>query len=264
MNLSLATTACPHLDLSAALDFIKCAGYPGIELFRLRTDSAPALQSASLKMVRAWIADADIALTGLNVRNLTGRRSDTDTLDPKYNLDQVEWDLHLARALGLDAVNLRLEPRSNADSAKSIQLLQELRQRVPDIAVNVACGRGSTLDTHEGYARILDGCDANVRILVDTAALIEAELDVIQLIETAGPRIGLVHLCDTDGQSPVPMGQGTLPLKVLIKSLATVGYAQAMVINPDRVVPIAASPDEFLDTAIDARRHVENALAAIW
>jgi len=46
-----------------------------------------------------------------------GQRSDTDRHDPECNLHQLAWDMHLARALGLGAVNLRPRPRAEATAA---------------------------------------------------------------------------------------------------------------------------------------------------
>ncbi len=260
-NLSLSATACPRLDLPGALAFAREAGYRGIELFRLRTDSAPVLQPASLTTVRGWISASGLTLTGLNVRDLTGCRSDTDTHDPDYNLHQVTWDMHLARALGLDAVNLRCGPSTSATLGELIPLIQALRERVPDIAVNVACRPGSCLCSAADCQRVLEACDDGIRILVDTAALLVTDQDVPAFVEACTPRIGLVHLGDAKAGKPVPLGEGALPLAALVQALADVSDDRPLVINPDGALATSSSTERFLQAAINARQRVEEAWA---
>ena len=110
MNLSFSPTVCPEALLSDALEMAKNAGFGKIELFRAWTESSPIHPDTSVRMVRECLQAAGVTLTGLNVRNLTGRKADSDERNLPYNLGQVEWDIHLARALGLKTANLKGAP----------------------------------------------------------------------------------------------------------------------------------------------------------
>ena len=51
-------------------------------------------------MVRERLSSAEIELSGLTIRSLTGRKADSNERNLAYNLRQIEWDIHLARAIG--------------------------------------------------------------------------------------------------------------------------------------------------------------------
>ena len=119
MQLTCSTSVCPDLLLPQALDFVKQAGFDSIELFRARTESSPAHPDLTVPLVRQHLHEAGIRLTGLNIRNLTGRKADSDERNLDYNLYQVEWDIHLARALEL------VTAAGNKDAAGAIRAQME-------------------------------------------------------------------------------------------------------------------------------------------
>ncbi|MYI60134.1 MAG: hypothetical protein F4105_00430, partial [Gemmatimonadetes bacterium] len=97
MHLVFSPTLCPDLLLPQVLDLAKAAGFSRLELFRAYTESTPVHRDWSVPMVRTAIADAGLALSGFNIRNLTGRKADSDARNLAYNLRQLEWDSHLGR-----------------------------------------------------------------------------------------------------------------------------------------------------------------------
>ena len=107
MRLVFSPTLCPDALLPAVLDLATTAGFTHLELFRAHTQSTPVHDDWSVPMVRAAIAAAGLTLSGFNIRNLTGRKADSDERNLNYNLRQLEWDIHLGRALGLKEMNTR-------------------------------------------------------------------------------------------------------------------------------------------------------------
>ncbi len=107
VTLSFSPTVCPEALLPEALVIAGNAGFDQIELFRTWTESSPVHPDTSVRTVRDRLRDAGTTLTGLNIRDLTGRKADSDERNLAYNLRQVEWDIHLARALGLNSANLK-------------------------------------------------------------------------------------------------------------------------------------------------------------
>ncbi|SVD04324.1 uncharacterized protein METZ01_LOCUS357178, partial [marine metagenome] len=86
-------------------------------------------------MVREALADAGLALTSLNIRNLTGRKADSDEHDLAYNLRQLEWDIHLGRALGLSSINTKGGERTDEALADLIEGVNTLLNKIPDISL---------------------------------------------------------------------------------------------------------------------------------
>ncbi len=255
MNLSCSTTACPALALPDALEFVGKAGYAGIELFRVETASAPELQLASLATVRRWIADSGLALTGLNIRDLTGRKADTNERNLTYNLHQLEWDMHLAHALHLRCVNVQ-GGRHTAESLEDlIEGLNQMIERLPDMTINLASRRGTCLVSLADYREVLPQVGERVRLLLDTGNLIAAGQDVIRCAETFADRIGLVRLRDHDGARHVPVGEGRLPFGDLFKLLRDVEYDGCLVVALQQV-----RRETQFDAAVNARRYVEQVL----
>ena len=257
MNLSFSPTVCPEALLSDALEMAKNAGFDRIELFRAWTESSPIHPDTSVRMVRECLQAAGVTLTGLNVRNLTGRKADSDERNLHYNLGQVEWDIHLARALGLKTANLKGGARTQEAQEDLIEGVNQLLERVPDVTVNLGNHMGSRLQDLADYQTVMPHLDGRVRILLDTGHLLSAGGDILQFAETFADRIGLVHLGDQQGDQPVPFGEGDLPFEGLIRTLKGAGYDGTLVVELEGVT--WADPAEAARTE---REYVETILAA--
>ena len=255
MKLSCSVTACPDLLLPDALAFVGKAGYHGIELFRAKTESNPGIQHASVMTVRQWIADSGIVLTGLNIRDLTGRKADTNERNLRYNLHQLEWDMHLAHALRLGCVNIQGGLHTAEARDDLIEGLNQLVERRTDMTINLASRRGTCLETLADYRSVLPQVGEQVKVLLDTGNLIAAGEDAIRCAEALAGRIGLVRLRDHDGERHVAFGEGRLAFNDLFKQLRDVEYDGGVVVELQQV----RSEMQF-DAAVDARQYVEDAL----
>ncbi len=147
MKLSYSPTICPKALLPEALSFARQAGFDRIELFRTWTASSPVHPDSSVRMVRDTVREHDVTLSGLNIRNLTGRKADSDERNLPYNLRQLEWDIHLARALGLSSVNIKGGARTSEAMEDLIEGCNRLVDSVPDITLNLGNHVGNRLET---------------------------------------------------------------------------------------------------------------------
>ncbi|HAA76533.1 TPA: hypothetical protein DCE37_15575 [Candidatus Latescibacteria bacterium] len=255
MNLTFSTTVCPQALLPEATEFARKAGFNRIELFRTWTESSPVHPDWSVPMVRDQLDEAGLILTGLNIRNITGRKADSDERNLNYNVRQVTWDLHLARALRLQVANTKGGKRTDEALEDLIEGVNGILERVEDISLNLGNHHGNRLQTLEDFQAVLPNVDERARVLIDTGHLLTSGEDVMAFAEGIADRVGLVHLRDQKGETPVAFGEGDLPIKELLDLLKGAGYDGELVIEMEKVDwadPLAAT--------IQAREHVKNLL----
>jgi sugar phosphate isomerase/epimerase len=257
MNLSFSTTACPKAELPEALEICNAAGFDKIELFRTWTESSPVHDNTSVPMVRERLNKAGVTLTGLNIRNITGRKADSDERDLAYNLRQIVWDIHLARALHLTSANTKGGQRTDEALADLIEGVNTTLERMENFTLNLGNHAGNRLQGLEDFQAVMPHVNERAKILLDTGHLLTAGEDILRFAETFADRIGLVHLRDQKEDTPVPFGEGDLPFQDLIKILKGAGYDGTLVIELEKVT--WGSPAE---AAATARTYIENLLAS--
>ncbi len=235
MNLTFSTTVCPRALLPEATEFAKRTGFNRIELFRTWTESSPVHPDWSVPMVRDHLDEVGLTLTGLNVRNITGRSADSDERNLQYNLRQITWDIHLARALRLRTANTKGGARNDDALEDLIEGINSLLERIDDISLNLGNHHGNRLQTLGDFQSVLPNVDERAKVLIDTGHLLSSGENVMAFAEGVAERIGLVHLRDQKGGTPVAFGEGDLPLKPLISLLKDVDYAGELVIEMEKV-----------------------------
>lgn len=255
MQLVFSPTICPDLQLPAALELAKGAGFARIELFRAWTESSPVHAETSVPMVRERIAAAGFQLSALNIRNLTGRKADSDERNLPYNLRQLEWDIHLGRALGVETVNSKGGARTDEALEDLVAGVNSLLERLPQIQLNLGNQLGNRLQSVDDYKAVMPELDERARVLVDTGHLLTAGENVLAFAEAFAERIGLVHLRDQQGEKPVPFGEGELPFFELLALLKDADYSGDLVIELEQVD--WAQPRAAL---VAAREYVEGLL----
>ena len=254
MDLVFSPTACPDLELPRALELAANSGFKRIQLFRDATQSSPVHPNTSVPMVRERIAAAHFSLAGLNIRNLTGRKADSDEHNLSYNLRQLEWDIHLGRALGLTEFNLRGGARTDEAQEDLIEGTNELLERLPDVRLNLGNQQGNRLQGLADFQAILPALDERARVLLNAGHLLAVDEDVLAFAQAFAGRIAVVHLRDLRGDRPVPFGQGDLPFAELFSILKGAQYAGDFVIELENFD--WASPRDALSAA---RAYVEEA-----
>ena len=258
MKLTCSTTVCPDYLLPEALQLVRDAGFDSIEIFRTWSESSPVHPDWSARRVREKLDETGITLSGLNIRNITGRKADSDERNLAYNLRQIEWDIHLARALRLSTANTKGGARTDEAFEDLIEGANTLLERVPDFTLNLGNHKGNRLEGLGDYRAVMPEISERARVLLDTGHLLAAGEDIMPFAEAFPERIGLVHLRDQVGDKPVPFGEGGLPFEPLLKLLHDANYQGYLVIELEHVgwAPI-------VEATIAAREYVEGILARL-
>jgi len=255
MQLVFSPTSCPDLELPAVLSLAKDAGFSRLELFRDWTESSPVHAETSVPMARERIAAAGFQLSGLNIRNLTGRKADSDERNLPYNLRQLEWDIHLGRALGAEAMSTKGGARTDEAMEDLVEGVNTLLERLPQIQLNLGNQAGNRLQGIEDYKAVMPQLDVRAKVLVDTGHLLSVGENVLAFAEAFAERIGLVHLRDQQSEKPVPFGEGDLPFFELFALLKDADYKGDLVVELEQVD--WAEPNMAL---VAAREYVEGLL----
>ena len=201
MKLTCSTTVCPDYLLPEALQLVRDAGFDSIELFRTWSESSPVHPDWSARRVREKLDETGITLSGLNIRNITGRKADSDERNLAYNLRQIEWDIHLARALRLSTANTKGGARTDEAFEDLIEGANTLLERVPDFTLNLGNHKGNRLEGLGDYRAVMPEISERARVLLDTGHLLAAGEDIMPFAEAFPERIGLVHLRDQQLES---------------------------------------------------------------
>jgi sugar phosphate isomerase/epimerase len=253
MQLSLHPSLCPHLRLGEFLRLAKEAGFGAVELCRGDSESSPVHPETSVRMVRDQLKAAGLQPSGFNIRPLTGRKADSDERNLAYNLRQIEWDIHLGRALGLRTASLKGGARTGEARSDLRAGVQQLLRRIPDFTLNLGSASGTPVQGLAEYQALIPCLDPRAGVLLDTGALLEAGEDPLRVAQVFGRRVGVVHLRDLRGGAPAPLGQGDLDCAGLVGQLRAVGYRGALVV----ALGPAAAP---LEAARQARTALERLL----
>ncbi len=231
MILSCRTMVCPQLRLPEALALVKDAGYDGIELVRLGAESTPVHPEISVRVARETIQASGLLLTGFEIRPLTGRKADSDQRDLAYNLRQLEWDIHLARALGCRDIAVFGGAPNDEAREDLIAGIAALVEKIPDIRLNVGSRPETCLVTLADYQAILPQQPERARLLLDTGSLRAAGEDPLAVARAFSGRIGSVRL-----------DPSVTDTTALIETLSACGYDSPLTIDlPPAEDPLAAA-----------------------
>ena len=231
MILSCRTMVCPQLRLPEALALVKDAGYAGIELVRLGAESTPVHPQISVRMARETIQSSGLRLTGFEIRPLTGRKADSDQRDLSYNLRQLEWDIHLARALGCREIAVFGGAPTVEAREDLVAGIAQLLEKIPDIGLNVGSRPETCLVTLADYRAVLPPQPARARLLLDTVALRAAGEDLLAVAREFTGRIGSVRLDPSAADTAA-----------LLETLNACGYEGPLTIDlPPAEDPLAAA-----------------------
>jgi sugar phosphate isomerase/epimerase len=129
--------------------------------------------------------------------------------------------------------------RSNTDDPKAldncVDFLKELDKRIanyPGIRLALEPHYGSSLQKREDFRYIFDRVDSpRIGITVDTGHFHSAEVDTIAFIKEFGSKVLNIHLKDHVGKQSVPIGEGEIDLKGIVKALDGIGYEGALAIE---------------------------------
>jgi sugar phosphate isomerase/epimerase len=238
MILSCRTTVCPQLRLPEALALVKEAGYDGIELVRLGAESTPVHPDISVRAAREAIQSSGLLLTGFEIRPLTGRKADSDERNLSYNLRQLEWDIHLARALACHEIAV-FGGAPNQEAREDLTAgIAQLLEQIHDVRLNVGSRPGTCLATLADYRAVLPQQPERARILLDAGAIRAAGEDPLAVAREFAGRIGSVRINPSEPESAA-----------LIETLRAGGYNGPLTID-------LSPADDPLGAASAARKYL--------
>lgn len=260
MRLALSPTLCPDYTVDRFVGFARGAGFERVELLRDRTESSPVHRDFSVSMVRDLLRREGVVLAAFHIRDLTGLKADSDERNLAYNLRQLEWDIHLARALGAEHLVVRAgEGTSDSAEEDLTDGLGQLVERVPAVSLSMSSRAGSQLQGLADYDELLARVPDSIGVCLDTGELLAAGEDVVRVAESLASRVGIVRLRDRSGDDSVPPGCGDLPLEELLSQLQRGGY------RGDLVVDLAESTEgDRSRTAEDGRQRLEEIMDGLF
>jgi sugar phosphate isomerase/epimerase len=238
--IALSAASLPDARLS---DFVKAArdaGFSAVHLFRDSTESNLAHQDLSVRSIRETLTAADVALTSCEIRALTGRKVDSDEHNLAYNIRQLEWDIHLCRALGVQTLSLRSGANTAQTRADLVEGVNQLTERISDVVLAVGPLSGSCLSTAADFETLTPSLAASAGLVLDTGALLAAGLDPVAFAQTWSAHLRLVYVRDVHEGASVTPGDGDLHLDALAKALQQIEFTGPVVVE---------TPADSLDTA---------------
>lgn len=231
MQIALSAASLPLAGLNEVLAVARTAGYDAIELFRHLTESNLVHPEYSVRRIREDLAAADIELAACEIRPLTGRKADSDERNLAYNVRQLEWDIHLCRALGVSTLGFRGGVDTTEARHDLIEGANQLAERISDVILAVGPQAGSCLATAADIDALLPALGDQTGLLLDTGQLLMAGEDPVAIASSWGSRVRLAYLRDVRDGVTVGLGDGGLDVKGVQAALARAGYAGPVVVE---------------------------------
>jgi hypothetical protein len=170
---------CPQLRLPEALAWSRTPATPG---------------SSWCVWARETIRASGLLLTGFEIRPLTGRKADSDQRNLAYNLRQLEWDIHLARALCCPDIGVFGGAPNEKARKDLVAGIAQLLDKIPDIRLHVGSRPETCLITRADYRAVLPQQPERARLLLDTGALRAAGEDPLAVARAFPGRLGSMRL----------------------------------------------------------------------
>jgi sugar phosphate isomerase/epimerase len=231
MQIALSAASLPLAGLDEVLAAARTARYNAVELFRHLTESSVVHPEYSVRRIREDLAATDVELAACEIRPLTGRKADSDERNLAYNVRQLEWDIHLCRALGVSTLGFR----GGADTTEARQDLIEganqLAERISDVDLAVGPQAGSCLATAADLDALLPALGDQVGLLLDTGQLLLAGVDPVAVASAWGSRVRLTYLRDVRDGRTVGLGDGDLDVDGVLAAWAQAGCEGPVVVE---------------------------------
>ena len=221
MRFCFDPVVCPKAVLPAALKIAKAAGFDAMVLHCAFTASSPFHPDASVRMIRDYFDDAGVALMGLHVRD-----------DPGSNFRQVEWDVHLARALRLRCASFLCGARSREAREALVSGVHALLENIPDVTLNIGNGVDTCVENAADFDALMPDLPARAHIWLNATDVDNA----VGIVDKYVARMGMVTIGEDDVD--------------VVQALKANGYDGPVVLNVagDSVADLRVRVEEILNT----------------
>ena len=147
------------------------------------TASSPFHPDASVRMIRDYFDDAGVALMGLHVRD-----------DPGSNFRQVEWDVHLARALRLRCASFLCGARFPEAREDLVRGVHALLESIPDVTLNIGNGVDTCLESATDFDALMPDLPERVHVWLNAMDVDNA----VGIVDKYVERMGMVTIGEDD------------------------------------------------------------------
>ena len=202
----------PKAVLPAALNIAKAAGFDAMVLHCAFTASSPFHPDASVRLIRDYFDDAGVTLMGLHVRDLTGLNN-RGALDPGSNFRQVEWDIHLARALRLRCASFLCGARSREAREALVSGVHALLETILNVTLNIGNGVNTCLEGAADFDALMPDLSERAHIWLNATCVDNA----VGIVDKYVGRIGMVTIGEDDAD--------------VVRALKANGYEGPVVLN---------------------------------
>ncbi len=229
MRIALSAASLPDAGLAEFLAAATAAGYDSVGLIRHRTEASLVHPDYSVRRIREALATAGVGLLACEIRPLTGRKADSDERNLTYNLRQLEWDIHLCRALDVPSLGLRGGADTQEAREDLVEGVDQLAHRLQGVglAVGPCAGRATMAD----FEALVPCLPDSVGLWLDTGELLVSDVDPVLFARTWGGRVRLVHLRDVSDGETAALGDGELDVDGLLAALSQAGYVGTVVVE---------------------------------
>lgn len=237
MRLCFDPVICSKAVLPEAVEIAKAAGFDAIVLHCVKTASSSFHPDTSVRVIRELLDEVGVTLAGLNIRNLTGL-NDKGEVNPAFSLRQVEWDIHLARALRLTCANFIGGPRTDESREALVDGVNTLLEDIPDVTLNVGNSANTCLESAADFGALMPELPERAHIWLNATQM----ADAVKVVDAFADRVGFVTI-GADGVD-------------VVRALKASGYDGPVVIDLENAT------GDPVEIAREARERVEEALNA--
>ncbi|MEM9063885.1 MAG: TIM barrel protein [Planctomycetota bacterium] len=266
MRLAFSTVACPDWPLGRAIALAEELGYDGLEMRTFgeasnRFACDPALTDSGKlgDLFRGAAVTPACVATGLRFDKpifppVVGRLFDQDITAAR----QAKWIIRRAAEFGCPFVRVFGFERSGSE-----KLQRTIRRVRAGLELTAAAARNTgvrvLVENGGSFARsgemlaLLDGLDTRlVGVSFNPDASAQADEDPLGAFDRLGDLVGVVKLKDrADDGSVVPIGDGSLPIEQLVRTMVDHDFRGFATVEWDRAwLPDLAAPEGVLGESI--------------
>jgi len=233
-RLSICSGGYGHGDLSEIVDRVARAGYDGIELTVMYHLDPEHTHAAQLAQIKKLVRDSGLVVSALHFLLPAGLRFHVPEQAKRLG-DHLQWVAETAQTLEANAIMVggggaRSAPEGldRAEAGRRIaETLAPMAQVSGEAGIKVAFEALNRYETNVGttLAEIRSYVDPlgipSLAVGADTFHMNIEERDLGEAARAAAPRIGHVHLADSDRLAP---GGGHVDFSAILSGLAAGGY----------------------------------------
>lgn len=223
MELACSVSSAGRSTLPEALKMIRESGYRAVELDWHQIETQFPNISTAPQLLTELLEDYQLHLCSLNAGAITAQRDDQCQLQ----VQRLAECLKPAVQLRVPAVNVVGGPRTLENFNALRWSLEALIQRGSQVGcgINLANEFDSRIENANDLAAVFTAPAAqNIGLVLDVGQFSAASVDCLDIIHKMTEQIKLVRVADVMATTEVPLGQGQVEFRALIRCLDDHNY----------------------------------------